>query len=101
MRVLGIETSCDETAASIVERTESGAAAIRSNIIYSQISEHEAYGGVVPEIAARAHMEKVDHLTAKAIKEAGIAYADLDGIAATAGPNAHRPMRAWRRLDPI
>ncbi len=86
MRVLGIETSCDETAAAIVERDEAGAGRILSNVVLSQLREHEAYGGVVPEIAARAHVEALDGLVARALREAGVTLADLDAVAATAGP---------------
>jgi N6-L-threonylcarbamoyladenine synthase len=83
--VLGIETSCDETAAAVV-RLVGGKPEILSDVIWSQNEEHEAYGGVVPEIAARAHVEKIDHAIALAIKEAGIGFGDLAGVAATAGP---------------
>ena len=85
IRVLGIETSCDETAASVVEWRD-GAPAILSNIVLSQIEEHAAFGGVVPEIAARAHVEALDGIIEAALGEAGAAIADLDAIAATAGP---------------
>ena len=86
MRILGIETSCDETAASIIERDTFGRGAILSNIVRSQLDEHAAYGGVVPELAARAHVSHLDHIIARASADAGVALADLDGIAATAGP---------------
>ena len=85
LTVLGIETSCDETAAAVV-RLEAGRASVLSNVIYSQIAEHAPYGGVVPEIAARAHVERIDAIVARALVEAGRTVADLDGIAATAGP---------------
>ena len=85
LTVLGIETSCDETAAAVV-RLEAGRASVLSNVIYSQIAEHAPYGGVVPEIAARAHVERIDAIVARAFVEAGLTVADLDGIAATAGP---------------
>lgn len=84
--ILGIETSCDETAAAVVMRDESGHGTIRSNVIRSQLDEHAAFGGVVPELAARAHVEWLDHIIAQAIDEAGIALEDVDAIAATAGP---------------
>lgn len=84
--ILGIETSCDETAASVVLRDESGRGIIRSNVVRSQLDEHAAFGGVVPELAARAHVEWLDHIIAQAVDEAGIALADLDAVAATAGP---------------
>lgn len=86
MKVLGIETSCDETAAAVVERSASGEARILSNIVRSQLEEHAAYGGVVPELAARSHVTYLDGIIAKAADEAGIALADIDAIAATAGP---------------
>ena len=86
MRVLGIETTCDETAAAIVERRPDGTAAILSNEIMSQIKQHAAYGGVVPEIAARAHVEVLDRLIARAVDKAGMAMREIDAIAAAAGP---------------
>jgi N6-L-threonylcarbamoyladenine synthase len=86
MRLLGIETSCDETAAAIVERRPDGTGAILSNIVRSQLEEHAPYGGVVPELAARAHVSHLDHIIARAAEEAGVALSDLEGIAATAGP---------------
>ena len=67
MRILGIETTCDETAAAVVERTSTGEGRILSNVVLSQVSEHAAYGGVVPEIAARAHVEALDHIIANAM----------------------------------
>ncbi len=86
MIVLGIETTCDETAAAVVERFEDGRGKILSNIVLSQVSEHAAFGGVVPEIAARAHVEALDLIIARAMNEAKRSYDDLDGIAAAAGP---------------
>jgi N6-L-threonylcarbamoyladenine synthase len=86
MIVLGIETTCDETAAAVVERGPDGTARILSNIVLSQVSEHAAFGGVVPEIAARAHVEALDLIIEKAMTEAGKTYDDLDGIAAAGGP---------------
>ncbi|RCS22423.1 tRNA (adenosine(37)-N6)-threonylcarbamoyltransferase complex transferase subunit TsaD [Phyllobacterium salinisoli] len=86
MRVLGIETSCDETAAAVVERDEAGHGRILSNVVLSQIAEHEPYGGVVPEIAARAHVETLDTLIARALDEADTRLEDIDAVAATAGP---------------
>src|SRR5436189_5340354 len=86
MLVLGIETTCDETAAAVVERTGDGPGKILSNIVLSQISEHAAFGGVVPEIAARAHVEALDAVIAQAMAEAKRGFADLDGVAAAAGP---------------
>src|SRR5258707_9045928 len=86
MVVLGIETTCDETAAAVVERPETGRGKILSNIVLSQVSEHAAFGGVVPEIAARAHVEALDLVITKAMTEAGRTFADIDGVAAAAGP---------------
>jgi N6-L-threonylcarbamoyladenine synthase len=86
MRVLGIETSCDETAASIVERDASGHATILSNIVRSQLEEHAPYGGVVPELAARAHVSHLDHIIERAAADAGIKLSEVDAVAATAGP---------------
>ena len=84
--VLGIETSCDETAAAVVRGRPPGSGEILSNIVLSQLDEHAPYGGVVPEIAARAHVEAVDAIIERALDEAGVALCDLDAIAATAGP---------------
>ena len=82
MNMLGIETSCDETAAAIVtDRKE-----IRASLVLSQIDEHRLYGGVVPEIAARSHIDHLDRLIGAALEEAGLASGDLDAVAATAGP---------------
>jgi N6-L-threonylcarbamoyladenine synthase len=86
LTVLGIETSCDETAAAIVRRHADGRGEILSNVVFSQIREHAPYGGVVPEIAARAHVEHLDGLIARALADAGLGWEALDGIAATAGP---------------
>src|SRR5499426_1523932 len=86
MLILGIETTCDETAAAVVERTSAGEGRILSNVILSQVSEHAAYGGVVPEIAARAHVEALDHVIARAMAEAGCSFDRIDGVAAAAGP---------------
>jgi N6-L-threonylcarbamoyladenine synthase len=86
MRVLGIETTCDETAAAVVERHGDGSGQILSNIVRSQTAEHEAFGGVVPEIAARAHIDLLDGIIKTAMTEAGIGFAELAGVAAAAGP---------------
>jgi N6-L-threonylcarbamoyladenine synthase len=86
MRVLGIETTCDETAAAVVSLGDDGSGAVQSNEILSQIAEHAAYGGVVPEIAARAHVEVIDRLVARALARAGTTLAGIDGVAAAAGP---------------
>ncbi len=86
LTVLGIETSCDETAAAVVRGAGSGPGAILSNVIFSQLDEHRPYGGVVPEIAARAHVEALDGIVERALADAGLALSDLDAVAATAGP---------------
>jgi N6-L-threonylcarbamoyladenine synthase len=86
MLVLGIETTCDETAAAVVERTGEGGGRILSNVVLSQTGDHAPFGGVVPEIAARAHVEVLDRIVAEAMREAGLRFADLDGVAAAAGP---------------
>ncbi len=94
MIVLGIETSCDETAAAVVSADVAGAGPgsvlgrprILSNVVLSQLDEHRAFGGVVPEIAARAHVEAIDGIVAEAMAEAGLDFAALDGVAATGGP---------------
>jgi N6-L-threonylcarbamoyladenine synthase len=86
LTVLGIETSCDETAAAVVRGLPPGPGEILSNIVLSQLAEHAPYGGVVPEIAARAHVEAVDAIVERALDEAHVSLSDLDAIAATAGP---------------
>jgi len=83
---LGIETSCDETAASVVREKTDGTAEILSNIVSSQIEEHKEFGGVVPEIAARAHVEKIEYIINKAVKDSNLSLNQIDGVAATAGP---------------
>ncbi|MDE2012888.1 MAG: tRNA (adenosine(37)-N6)-threonylcarbamoyltransferase complex transferase subunit TsaD [Alphaproteobacteria bacterium] len=84
--MLGIETSCDETAAAVVRGCPPGPGEILSNVVLSQIGEHAPYGGVVPEIAARAHVEALDALIERALAEAGVTLSGVDAIAATAGP---------------
>src|SRR4029453_19359730 len=86
MVVLGIETTCDETAAAVVERPPSGPGRIMSNVVLSQVNEHAAFGGVVPEIAARAHVEMLDYIIAKAVAGAKVSFFDIEGVAAAAGP---------------
>jgi tRNA N6-adenosine threonylcarbamoyltransferase len=86
MVILGIETTCDETAAAVVERTADGRGRILANVVLSQINEHAEFGGVVPEIAARAHVEALDRIIAKAMGEAQVSFEQLDGVAAAAGP---------------
>ncbi|MCL4767229.1 MAG: tRNA (adenosine(37)-N6)-threonylcarbamoyltransferase complex transferase subunit TsaD [Hyphomicrobiaceae bacterium] len=84
--VLGIETSCDETAAAVVARDGPGRGRLLSNVVRSQWEQHRKFEGVVPEIAARAHVECLDTIIAEALTEAGLSLAELDGIAVTAGP---------------
>jgi N6-L-threonylcarbamoyladenine synthase len=86
MIVLGIETSCDETSAALVERVGEGRGRILSNVILSQAGDHAAFGGVVPEIAARAHVEALDRVVAAAMEKAAFDFVAVDGVAATAGP---------------
>ena len=83
---LGIETSCDETAAAIVKENNDGTGEILSNIVSSQVKEHREFGGIVPELAARAHVEKIEFIVQKAIKESNLNLENIDGVAATAGP---------------
>jgi N6-L-threonylcarbamoyladenine synthase len=85
MRILGIETSCDETAVAVIQDDASGRRCL-AHALSSQIADHRPYGGVVPEIAARSHLDRLDGLVVRAMSEAGCEYADLDGVAATAGP---------------
>lgn len=82
MNILGIETSCDETGIAIVNDQRE----VLSHLVLSQIDQHQVFGGVVPEIAARAHLDHIDRLIATAMDKAGLGYADLDGVAATCGP---------------
>ena len=83
---LGIETSCDETAAAVIRENENGTADILSNVVSSQIDEHKEFGGVVPELAARAHLENIDYIINKSLKDSNVTLNKIDGIAATAGP---------------
>jgi len=84
--ILGIESSCDETAASIVTENEQGIPTILSSIVSSQVDVHKEFGGVVPELAARSHIEKIDSITKKAIDDGGIKMEEIDAVASTAGP---------------
>jgi N6-L-threonylcarbamoyladenine synthase len=84
--VLGIETSCDETAAAVVQRSVDGRGRILANVVRAQWEQHRRYGGVVPEIAARAHVECLDEIIGQAMGEAGIDFSRLDAVAVTAGP---------------
>ena len=83
---LGIETSCDETAAAVIRENDNGTADILSNVVSSQIEEHKKFGGVVPELAARAHLENIEYIIDTAFKESKISIEEVDGVAATAGP---------------
>ena len=84
--VLGLETSCDETAAAVVRLDQGGRAEVLSSVVASQVARHAPFGGVVPEIAARAHVELIEPVTQRALADAGVTLADIAGIAATAGP---------------
>ena len=84
--ILGIETSCDETAASIISENDQGNPIILSNIVSSQVDVHKEFGGVVPELAARSHIEKIDLIVQKAINDSGKKIEEIDAIASTAGP---------------
>ena len=84
--ILGIESSCDETAASVITENEQGIPIILSNIVSSQVEVHKEFGGVVPELAARAHIEKIDWIVQKAIDESKIKIENIDAVASTAGP---------------
>ncbi|HPG05074.1 MAG TPA: tRNA (adenosine(37)-N6)-threonylcarbamoyltransferase complex transferase subunit TsaD, partial [Rhodoblastus sp.] len=86
MLVLGIETTCDETSAAVVRKRMDGSGEILSNEVMSQIAEHAAYGGVVPEIAARAHVDYLDHLIRRALHRANVRLEQVDAVAASAGP---------------
>ena len=84
--ILGIESSCDETAASLITENEQGIPIVLSNIISSQVEVHKEFGGVVPELAARSHMEKIDWIVQKAIDDSGRKIEEIDAVASTAGP---------------
>ena len=91
--VMGIETSCDETAVSIVKNGKE----IVSNIVSSQIDSHKRFGGVVPEIASRHHVEQITIVLEEALKEADVSYNDLDAIAVTEGPGLVGALTYWRK----
>src|SRR5690606_33787795 len=113
MLILGIETTCDETAVAVVDDRRD----IRAHVLLSQLDDHRPYGGVVPEIAARAHLDHLDGLVAQAMEEAKISFDDLDAVAASAGPGliggvmvglmtakavalaAHKPLVAVNHLE--
>jgi len=82
MLILGIESSCDETAAAVIE----DGVRVHSNVIASQIATHKKYGGVVPELASREHLEKISDVVGEALATAGVAFHDVDGVAVTQGP---------------
>ena len=84
--ILGIESSCDETAASIISENNKGNPIILSNVVSSQVNVHKEFGGVVPELAARSHIEKIDWIVKKAIDDSGIKINEIDAVASTAGP---------------
>ena len=84
--ILGIETSCDETAASLITENKQGIPIVLSNIISSQVEVHKEFGGVVPELAARSHIEKIDWIVERAINESGRKIEEIDAVASTAGP---------------
>ena len=84
--ILGIESSCDETAASIVTENDNGNPIVLSSIVSSQIEVHKEFGGVVPELAARSHIEKIDSIVKKAIDDSGVEIKEIDAVASTAGP---------------
>ena len=84
--ILGIESSCDETAASIISENNQGNPIVLSNIVSSQVDVHKEFGGVVPELAARSHIEKIDWIVKKAIDESGRNIEEIDAVASTAGP---------------
>ena len=83
--ILGIESSCDETAASIITENEQGIPIVLSNVVSSQVDVHKEFGGVVPELAARSHMEKIDWIVQKAIDDSGKKIEEIDAVASTAG----------------
>ena len=84
--ILGIESSCDETAASIISTNDHKNPIVLSNVVSSQVDVHKEFGGVVPELAARSHIEKIDWIVKKAINDSGININEIDAVASTAGP---------------
>src|SRR5258707_5982181 len=98
--VLGLETSCDETAAAVVRGVPPGPGEILSNVMFSQVAEHRPYGGVVPEIAARAHVELLDRIIARALDEAGVAPGAGGRAAAGPRPCALGAPQSWRGSSP-
>ena len=84
--ILGIETSCDETAASIITQNDQGSPVVLSSVVSSQVEVHKEFGGVVPELAARAHIDKIDWIVQRAIDDSGKKINEIDAVASTAGP---------------
>ena len=84
--ILGIESSCDETAVAVIRENEGNIPEILSNVVSSQVDVHKEFGGVVPELAARSHVEKIDLIAKKAMEQSGVELEDIDAIAVTAGP---------------
>ena len=84
--ILGIESSCDETAASLITENGQGNPIVLSNIVSSQVKVHKKFGGVVPELAARSHVDKIDWIVKKAIDKSGKKIQEIDAVASTAGP---------------
>ena len=98
--ILGIESSCDETAASIISENNLGNPVVLSNIISSQVDVHKEFGGVVPELAARSHMEKIDWIVKKAIDDSGIKINEIDAVASTAGHEQSCGSKSQDRPNP-
>ncbi len=109
MKILGIETSCDETSAAVIDY-EAGRTQVRSNLIYSQVAMHAPYGGIVPELASRKHIETLPALVGQALSEAGVSIQDIEAVAATRGPGligallvglSYAKALAWARKIPF
>ena len=98
--ILGIESSCDETAASLITENEEGFPVVLSNIVSSQVEVHKEFGGVVPELAARSHIEKIDWIVKKAIDESGRKIEEIDGSSLPARPSSALSSPATYRLRP-
>ena len=96
---LGIETSCDETAAAVIKENEKGTADILSNVVSSQIEKHKEFGGVVPELAARAHLENIEFIIDKALKDSKISLKEIDGIAATPSMSFKETLLSFKALS--
>ena len=95
---LGIETSCDETAAAIIRENENGTADVLSNVVSSQIDEHKEFGGVVPELAARAHLDNIDFIINKSLEDSELSLEDIDGIAATPSISSKEILLSFKDL---